>query len=296
MINTPVVFLIFNRYETASEVFEQIRKAKPRKLFVVADGPRASKPGEKALVDKTRSIIDGVDWECELYTNFSDVNLGCDKRVVSGINWAFEYVDRAIILEDDCCPTMQFFEFCQEMLNRYECDKRIAYISGSVSIKGFKCQHDYFYSYFGDTWGWATWKDRWNRFEYGTEEFERKKQNYMKGVFSEKYRLSWIRDVERHFEKQSFPWDYIWLIDTSEQLKIVPSVNLTRNIGFSADSTHTFEKPKEYYGELGEISSEYTHPEEIEHNGKYARLYERRATYHLWDKVKGKMQHYRDKK
>lgn len=291
IIDIPVIFIIFNRKNTTKAVFEQIKKARPKQLFIISDGPRLERDGESKLVWETRDVVEHIDWECEVHKNYSNINMGCDKRIVSGINWAFQYIDKAIILEDDCLPEIQFFDFCKEMLEKYEEEKQIAYISGSISIKGFRTCFDYFYSYYGDTWGWATWKDRWDMYEYGTEEFFRKKETYMKGILTSKGRKDFLNDVDRHFKRGSFPWDYIWLICTSELLKIVPSKNLTVNIGFSENSTHTAEKPKGYYDVLGKISADYLHPNKIENMSRYIKAYERKTKYYLWDRIIGKCRH-----
>ena len=119
---TPVLFIIFNRPETTMQVFERIRQARPPKLFIVADGARKDKPGEAEKCEQCRAIKDMVDWQCEVYTNFADENIGCKNRVASGISWVFEQVEEAIILEDDCLPNMSFFRFCQEMLEKYKND------------------------------------------------------------------------------------------------------------------------------------------------------------------------------
>jgi len=288
-IDIPVIFIIFNRYDTAIKVFEQIKRVRPRQLFIISDGARIERNGEAEKVKKVREIIKDIDWNCEVHKNFSDINLGCDKRIVSGINWAFQYVDRAVILEDDCFPTEQFLDFCKAMLEKYQKDKRIAYIAGSLSIKNFRCPYDYFYSYFGDTWGWATWRDRWELYEFGTENFRNQMSDCMRGIFSERERQSLIKNMERNFEQENYPWDYIWLVNTAHMLKIVPRVNLVSNIGFSGDGTHTVMKPKGYYGKIGKLSKKYTHPEMVEHNKEYAKAYEKAKTYHIWDRVYGKI-------
>ena len=118
-LNTPVAFLIFNRPDTTQLVFNEIAKARPPKLLVVADGARTNKSGEAELCARTREIINQVDWECEVLTNYSDSNLGCRARVSSGLDWIFKQVPEAIILEDDCLPDPSFFRFCEEMLARY---------------------------------------------------------------------------------------------------------------------------------------------------------------------------------
>ena len=129
-LKTPVAFIIFKRPHTTERVFEAIRQAKPPKLFVIADGPRAYRPGEAENCAATRAIIERVDWECEVLKNYSDINLGCKQRVSSRLNWLFDLVEEAIILEDDCLPHLSFFRFCQELLTYYRDEQQITSISG----------------------------------------------------------------------------------------------------------------------------------------------------------------------
>ena len=134
-LSTPVAFIIFNRPDTTERVFGAIRQAKPSKLLVVADGPRTDRSGEAEKSAATRAVIDRVDWECEVLTNYSDINLGCKRRVSSGIDWIFSQVEEAIILEDDCLPAPSFFQFCKTMLERYRYDDRISMIGGSRTAR-----------------------------------------------------------------------------------------------------------------------------------------------------------------
>ena len=82
-------------------MFAEIAKARPPKLLVIADGPRADHPDDAEKCAAVRAIIDGVDWDCEVLTNYSDENLGCKRRVSSGLDWVFDTVDDAIVLEDE---------------------------------------------------------------------------------------------------------------------------------------------------------------------------------------------------
>src|SRR5574343_911675 len=165
MIGTSVIFLIFRRPKETSLVFEQIRKARPAKLFIVADGPR--NPEEKKLTDSTREIVSKIDWPCEVFRNYSDVNLGCRECVSSGITWAFNNTDEAIILEDDCLPNETFFKYCEEMLPKHRNDNRIMHIGGTnfqQDNPGYQSSignDSYYYSNIAQIWGWATWKRSW---------------------------------------------------------------------------------------------------------------------------------------
>ncbi len=128
-LKTPVVFIIFKRPDTTERVFEVIRQTKPTKLLVVADGARTDRPGEADKCAAVRAIIECVDWDCKVLKNYSEINLGCGKRVSSGLDWVFDNVEEAIILEDDCLPHPTFFRFCEELLERYRYDTRVSSIS-----------------------------------------------------------------------------------------------------------------------------------------------------------------------
>jgi len=240
----PVVFIVFNRPDPAKRVFEAIRAAKPRKLLVVADGPRAGRPGEAEMCAATRAIVDTVDWDCEVSRDFSDTNLGCKNRVASGIGWAFTQVDRAIILEDDCVPSPSFFRFCEEMLDRYSDDERVMMISGDNRLWGARDPgYSYYFSRYPNIWGWATWKRAWAAYDLSMRDWPRiRAENRFDAYFA--------RAAERYYWKSMFnyvyrghldTWDYQWVFSVFKEsgLCVVPSRNLVRNIGFEGSATHT---------------------------------------------------------
>lgn len=153
------VFPIFNRPDVTKKAFNEIRKVQPDILLVVSDGPSHHKQGEAEKCLETRAIIDQVDWDCKVLTNYSDVNLGCAKRILSGLDWIFGNFERAIILEDDCLPDPSFFPFCEELLERYKNDDRVMSISGQNSQFGrSRTSYSYYFSRYAHCWGWATWR------------------------------------------------------------------------------------------------------------------------------------------
>ncbi len=161
------VFLIFNRPAETFRVFDAIREARPEKLLIVADGPRPTRPGEAALCNETREVLDRVDWSCQVLSNFAETNMGCGRRVASGLDWAFEQVEEAIILEDDCLPDSSFFPYCGELLERYRADERIMMISGNNFQNGASRTADsYYFSQLPHCWGWATWRRAWRHYDF----------------------------------------------------------------------------------------------------------------------------------
>jgi len=165
-LNTAVLFLVFNRPETTFQVFEAIRKARPSRLYVAADGPRVDRDGELEKCSQVREISTAVDWPCELHTLFRDVNQGCKIAVSSAIIWFFEREEQGIILEDDCFPGLSFFLFCQEMLNYHRIDTRVWHVAGVYPfVAESEPPNTYIFFEYNPIWCWTTWRRAWAKFD-----------------------------------------------------------------------------------------------------------------------------------
>jgi hypothetical protein len=226
-------------------VFEAIRQAKPPKLLVVADGPRPDRPDDVEKCNAARAIIDGVDWDCEVLTNYSDVNLGCGKRVSTGITWVFKQFEEAIILEDDCLPHPDFFRFCEELLEKYRDDKRIMAIGGTNVIGEWKSSvQSYHFSYHGSIWGWASWRRAWCYFDLDMRLWANQEiRNRVRDVIADNRQYQKRAIVfESVYRKEIDTWDYQWIFARLVQsgLTVIPCVNLVSNLGFAhEDATYT---------------------------------------------------------
>ncbi len=263
--SVPVIFIIFNRPGTTRQVFETIRAARPSKLLVIADGPRANRPGEAEKCAATRAIIDGVDWDCEVLRNFSETNMGCCLRISSGITWAFELVDKAIILEDDCVPSSSFFPYCADLLHRYESDERVMMVSGNNYLFGHAEMADsYYFSRYSQLWGWATWRRAWAKYDLDMTHWPEIRDRKLFDQYFPKMieRYYWKSIFQYVYEGNVDSWGYRWVysIWANSGLSIAPARNLVRNIGFGADATHT--KSHNAYSSAGaeELDLPLTHP------------------------------------
>lgn len=243
-LTTPVLFLIFNRPDTTQQVFNEIRKAQPKQLFVAADGPREDRPDDIENCKKVREIIQQIDWDCNVSTLLREGNLGCKKAISSAIDWFFSQVDEGIILEDDCVPDQSFFPFCQELLERYRNDERIMVISGNNFLFGEKNIEDsYFFSRYPLIWGWATWRRAWNNYDVDMKLWPKFKQNnrikdILQDTIQEKY---WADIFDITYSGNIDTWDYQWTFCCWIQngLSVIPQVNLVKNIGFDENASHT---------------------------------------------------------
>lgn len=241
---TPVALLIFNRPDTTARVFKEIAKAKPPKLLVVADGPRANKAGEFEKCAQTRSIIQNVDWDCEVITNFAESNMGCKMRVATGIDWIFEQVEEAIILEDDCLPDPSFFRFCQEMLIRYRDNDRVSMVSGgNLQFGHSRGAGSYYFSRYTHIWGWASWRRAWQHYDRDIKLWPAfRDEGWIEALFPNKGEQQyWRNSFQAVYDGSLDTWDCSWTFTAllKGMLQVVPNVNLISNIGFGPNATHT---------------------------------------------------------
>src|SRR5262249_25858391 len=245
-MRTPGAFIVFNRPEKTARVLAEIAKAKPRKLFVIADGPRPNCLSDIAQCCAVRKIFDQVDWECEILLNYSEVNLGCGRRPATGISWVFEHVEEAIILEDDSVPHPTFFRFCEELLEKYHDDRRMMMIGG-FNMYPTCSPYSYRFSRMpACVGGWATWRRAWQYWDGQMTLWPLLRDTpWLLDIVEDSRAVkSWQNILERAYAEASHAdyWDYQWMFACWAQsgLAILPTtVNLLSNIGFGADATHT---------------------------------------------------------
>ena len=242
-LTSPVLFLIFNRPETTQQVFSAIKKAKPPRLYVAADGPRSDYPDDAESCEIARSIATNVDWDCEVKTLFRETNLGCGLAVTSAIDWFFEQESEGIILEDDTKPTEQFFEFISFGLNKYRNDENIGSICGYNPTSPNDDSNDtIIISNYPSLWGWGTWKNVWEKYSLKTDFHYLYKftttYSHIKHLRYTLYILSILKGVEKG-EIDTWCAQFGFMFSEYKFKVVYPPINLIKNIGFGGQGTHT---------------------------------------------------------
>ena len=243
-MQTPVIFIVFNRPELTARTFACIREARPPKLLVVCDGARADRPDDESKVRAVRHIINSVDWPCEVIRNYADKNMGCRARVASGLIWAFNQVPEAIVLEDDCLPDPSFFPFCEELLNLYRNDERVMHIAGTnLSAPYVHRSSSYWFSHQPAIWGWASWSRAWRHYELEMNSWSTR-LDVLRSSFASNWEMHyWLPVLEQaRLEPEKMnTWDFSWMYTcrSLHGLCIIPQNNLIENLGFGAGASHT---------------------------------------------------------
>ncbi len=266
-LRTPVLFIAFNRYDSARQVMEAIRQARPPRLYFACDGPRNE--GEKERCERVRSLVELVDWDCQLFTRFSDRNLGVMMGESTAMDWFWENEEEGIVLEDDTYPSQSFFWYCEELLERYRHDERVWCIMGNNLMTEWpvKSGDSYYYSAhgYGAYWGWAGWRRVWNRYDVEMKAWPAARDSGLltgqflsKAEMKEAYKL-----FQAQYEGTIRSWDY--QMDLARILNhgvtCIPNVNMIRNIGFGADGTHTVsENDRRNKEDLYETTFPLVHP------------------------------------
>ncbi len=286
MYKTPVA-LIFFRRDCVMRVIDRIRDYAPERLYLIADGGRT--PDEHiSCLQLRKDVLAAIDWNCDLRTKFSEINLGCRRNIPVGLDWVFSEVDRAIILEDDCVPTADFFEFCHELLEKYLHNDKLFLISGSnhVDDKSYFGDKSYLFSGYTIIWGWATWARAWSHFDANMKAWpDARRKGILKSSFlSREQQKHWDNIFESVWNKtcKCDPWDYQWTFTTwlNKGLSIIPRENLITNVGVGALATHTTEECS-YFFERPTVKMKYPliHPSAISQNTNYDRVLGRLVYY-----------------
>ena len=284
---SAVLILFFTRKEPLEQVFEAVRKRKPKKLYLFQDGPRENRADDVEKIQICRQVVENIDWECEVHRHYCESNMGCDPAEYAAVSWALETEDRIIRLEDDNVPSQSFFDFCDEMLERYKDDKRIFMVCGRNQLGKTNYNEDsYFFSTVDSIWGFATWKDRWDMLdhthsfledEYLLNAIKNKSTNkYETDLFINKCRVH-REDSLKNNRVSSYESAVYAALLLNNMLSIVPRVNMIRSAGMSADSVHTpaseeyvLKKDRWLYNtEAYELEFPLIHPKHVINNVKF---------------------------
>ena len=295
--DVAVLMLFFNRPEKFQQVFEQVRLARPSRLFLYQDGPRGERdmPGIMAC----RKIAENIDWQCDVQRHYCEQNQGCDPSEHLSQKWAFSIVDKCIVLEHDDVPSQSIFPFCKELLDRYEHDDRVWLISGfNEDEVSPDVPDDYFFTSTFSIWGWASWRrviDTWD----GTYSFldDPNAVRLMNGVIRQRQYRKALMDLTRRHKATGIPYyeTIFWAsMMLNNGLAIMPTRNLINNIGLTSDSTHYSGSEqttprglrKIFTMKRFELDFPLKHPRYVIDNVDYKeRFYRRSAWGHPWIKV-----------
>lgn len=240
-IDIAVLLIFFCRDDKFSKVFEQVKEARPSKLYLYQDGPRNEK--DKDGIQRCRNIASEVNWECEIHIWYQEENVGCDPSEYLAQRWMFEQEEMGIVLEDDDVPSQSFFPYCKELLEKYKDDERINMICGMNNTGVSEYLEDsYLFTTKGSCWGWASWKrvvEQWDE-NYSWLDSKRDLLNLKCQRITKHEYKAYIDIAEKHRTSGKAYYETVGGMDVflHNRLNIVPKYNMITNIGVGEETTH----------------------------------------------------------
>jgi len=233
--NTPVIIFNFKKWAHLRQIYTAVNNYSPCIFYIVVD--QSNSPNEDVNRAKIIDEINRFSFSIPVEIIEPDKHLGITKIIQFGLNQAFKMTEKVIVLEDDTVPSMLFFSYCDKMLNQFEGNSNVGCINGSnLGIKGGK-KH-YFKSRVSlPFWGWATWKNRWEKFPNNYDfwvTFRVKESNSGVSIDS-------LLPIFDRFVKKDKSWDVKWTMYllANNLITIFPGENLISNVGFTKDATFT---------------------------------------------------------
>lgn len=240
-MKTATLLFTYNRSQHTGTVLEALSKNNrlPQKLFIFQDGFKNK--GDFVEWKKVNELIKGTDW-CETEVIVSETNKGLAASIVSGITYAFnENYDAVIVLEDDCVPSASFMNFMYQCFEKYQNDKEVFSVSGyAYPVALEKGTYDIYGCGRVSSWGWGTWKDRWEYFEKDYELVKKLRQEKE----SSRNLAVWGMDLESmlvgNVRGECDSWAVFWALNViaKEGICINPYESLIRNIGLDGSGTN----------------------------------------------------------
>jgi len=243
--NTPILFITYKRFDEALEVFQAIASVRPSRLYFASNKNKTNVASEKHQISRVRSLVDRIDWPCEVFLRYPSHHLNVQQSIYNAITWFFDHEEAGIILEDDCVPHQDFFFYCQELLGRYREESCIWAISGNSFLEDrYPLRDSYYFSKYFHCWGWASWRRVWERFDLEMVMLPYLLSNYSRyslfDTFAEQ--AYWLRLWKKVFTYGvPLTWDYQFLFNilVNRGLVVYPAKNLVKNIGFGPNAENT---------------------------------------------------------
>lgn len=243
----PIVMFVYNRVDHFEQTYRALAacpEAKDSELFIFSDGSKNETGAVK--VQEVRDALWAAKEKNEFYSIHiieSPVNKGLAKSVIAGVSQVIESFGKAIVVEDDCVVSPFFLHFMNKALNAYASDKRIGSIAGYTPVFSFPedYKEDVFLTFRSCSWGWATWKDRWDTVDWD--------MGYMKQFYRNPGLIRKMNScgadrflrLYRQTKGNSSSWSVRFgaQLVMNDQYTVYPRYSYVSNIGCDASGVHS---------------------------------------------------------
>lgn len=258
---SPVLLFSYNRINELKRTIANLKTAKlsnETTLYLFSDGPKNDDESES--IETIRTFLKSIRGFKEIIYKFSIKNKGLATSIIEGVTEVLEIHNKAIILEDDLLVSSNFLVYMNNGLNYYQDYENILSVCGfnnTISTrKSDEYPYDIFFARRTSSWGWATWKNKWEGIDWEVKDFEEFSQN--KREIKEFNR--WGSDMYSMLKRQqqgkvdSWAIRYCYHQHKNNLWSVFPLVSKVKNIGFNDNATNTKQRYNRYEVDLDESS------------------------------------------
>ena len=241
----PVLVIGYKRAKNLILIFDACRESGVKKLYFAVDAP--ANISDRLDVDETRNVIRslGSESDLEIRYHFSTENAGCAAGVISACDWFFEHEDFGVIIEDDCIPSTDFFDFMCKALPLVKSERNIWLVSGTQFFGNKLRDAGWVLSKYPMHWGWGTTASAWRESRAQLDHHPPTFKKFLQSIRSPEL-IYWFAGERRAFYGFTDVWDSIYASNMVrlKRMAIVPSANLVTNIGDDLFATNTVGQQK----------------------------------------------------
>lgn len=240
---SPVIVFAYNRPQTTEKLLASLIRCKEcaeSELYVFIDGPRHAADEEKTR--QVREKFEELDAFKAIHIHASETNKGLAASIIEGVSQVMCHYENAIVLEDDLVVTHDFLRYMNNGLEMFKNRKDIWSISGYTPDLDIPDSHeqDAFLVPRAQSWGWATWRDRWEKVDWDVKDFKqiaesKKEQEAFNRGGNDLFRTL---DMERHGKIESWAIRWAYAAFRNNAYTVNPIASKVRNIGANYNNVH----------------------------------------------------------
>jgi len=278
----PVVIFTYKRLDTLKKAIDSLLQCslvKDTDVYIYSDGAKHS--GDIPLVNDVRSYLRGLTGFKSKELIFAGSNNGLANSIINGVSDVLTKHSKVIVLEDDLILTPNFLLFMNAALNRYEASQRVFSISGySFNLPvppGFT--DDAYFLNRGWSWGWATWRDRWEGVDWQVKNYDSFKNSPAAKRAFNRGGSDLAAMLEKQMTNKVDSWAIRWSFHqfNIQGLTLCPVYSKVLNVGFDELATHTTGSVTRYLPKLDEgLKQDFNLPARIEISQHFQSAFQRK--------------------
>ena len=286
----PVVLFVYNREEHVKRTLEYLNRntgVEDTVLFIFSDGPK--KGEEQRIMNVRNTLYSFTKDNCfkKVYLEESKINRGLAGSVIQGVTNVFEKYDEVIVIEDDLLTTVDFYQYMKDALGYYKEDKRVWSITGySPRMKRLeKTSHQVYTSPRAGSWGWGTWKDRWETIDWDVSDYDGFKNDEKQRRQFDRRSPGMTHMLDLQMQGKIDSWAIRWCYQQhkNDMYTINPVKSKIMNIGNDGTGTHN-ETDNKWNIEF-ENTNEKTVFEPMKIDKRIFREYNKYFTNPMWRRI-----------